>query len=1509
MPLFLGRAQRINSPVLTYVHTFHPQAVDSTGLGTPDAVRPDEESIAEASSAAVDPATPPGPAQPAPSAAMSEACSPTAVPASDAHADRSAPATPQDAAAPQEPATASPATPPPEAGLTETQPNELHASALHGHADESSQLVTSYPNTPQPDLSESPGSTIFATPLEAFPTPGSFLSLYTNARSGLATQNGQQGQLRSGVATPASFSFGMGALPFAMTPNQLTGSGVATPASFSFGMGGLPIGAVLASGSEAEDAPTPASFSFAPAGLLMAAAQLLGGAALGTPGTPALGMKLAPAPVPAPDSSSDSPAAAGTPVSSGAPPQGIIPCSPVPLVQLTPVHLRALDALAVHVMSELRPGLKMQQLQGSGSPISPPAIDRTQPQEQQQPAPSSPVGFSFMQLLAQLRSPMPQAAHRSLAAQHHTAAAPKPTAAPKAPSRSSSSQVQLLEQKAQQEHEAAPSGVSSADAMPMSSGLPDAPAFAQLLAFLHGAGPAAACGHGLTSGAPDQGPVPAAGTADREAPSPAAVHAFKHLLSHLCSPLPGGGAARVPQQPMRSPLVFGLPVLDEEASGSPGLLAGGMHDSPATSEAASFGFSTAAKQMTNRTPASNACNVSFVRWPQDAAPPTFGLGTDATGGVRGPRRMSPLGSPISFAFTGPGLAFRHAGADHVTPCMPGARAAGDAEGCPSAGPVVGMQSFGDRLQLAVSPTMPGSAVSACPSLALSFCHGLAGSPAFSLRGGAGASPSFSFGTAPSADAAAHCTTPSAAMGSAHAVQQPGDAQDVSGEPQADHSGAGVFPSLAGVSPAMSLGAWGAMAAYSGFYGSARRLTAASPGAASEFSFGFGAAPSHVGTPALAATCGSADGEGAADGAAASPEAAVPAVVAEAAAFWTSLLSNLCSPLPAGGLARLREGAPARQAVSPMQPMPSFAAGLADSGAQADAASSPVSGEGGTGSVSLAGSPSGVMATAVPDAQGNSAAVEEPAYEQQGTSGTGSASVCVPGSQQPEQQQDQLPPAYEALPELIAAGLCLSASTSLTMPSAQRACSSVGENPTPGGVRQLSSSVIDPGAALDDITMPLHTLLRGAGAAAAVGAQGDVETPGRLFNSRPTAMTPGAQASAIGGGRGAAAGSADSLVVESVSHSCSGSTASAAAGVAAGRTTEPVPTPSRLLRTAASACPPGAEADSVHESPVLSFGSAVPSAGQADGASAAGYAAGVPDAMPTPNSRDVSRPQSMGSGGAVGPSAATAGVTGSELADKLAAVQVGATHGADALAASAVQGLQQPGSNAPVPAASCSTGGDVAFSADAVQELLFAAGDAEPEASVEGTIGAAAAVVAQQEHQGDGEGHTRSAQSSPKSLDLAPSAAAAALRSVLATPDAKAAARSAARAAAAAAEQLPLGGAQTPTPSASSPAPSGRPSVYDGLPSPLSSSTPLSYPGTATLPTTPLSGRLQGLRKLLYNAHCGLCQFLNDHTQCIHVLTASSNEAHPEFCTCALSGLHASTLRILLMHCRRPAGRL
>ncbi len=292
----------------------------------------------------------------------------------------------------------------------------------------------------------------------------------------------------------------------------------------------------------------------------------------------------------------------------------------------------------------------------------------------------------------------------------------------------------------------------------------------------------------------------------------------------------------------------------------------------------------------------------------------------------------------------------------------------------------------------------------------------------------------------------------------------------------------------------------------------------------------------------------------------------------------------------------------------------------------------------------------------------------------GSKGQPSASRVSTRARQPAAAaaQDPLPPAYKALPELIAAGLCLSASTSLTMPSAQRACSSVGENPTPGGVRQLSSSVIDPGAALDDVTMPLHTLLRGAGAAA-VDPQGDVGTPGRLFNSRPTAMTPGVQASAVGGGCGAAAGFADSLVVESVCHSCSGGTSNAAAGCEAGCITGPVPTPSRLLRTAASACHPAAEADPVHTSPVLSLGSGVPSAGQAQGASAAGDAAAVLEAMPAPNSRDVSRPQSLASGGAVGPAAAPAGVTGSELADRLAAMQASANPGADKAVAPVPQG--------------------------------------------------------------------------------------------------------------------------------------------------------------------------------------------------------------------------------------------
>ncbi|GLI62792.1 hypothetical protein VaNZ11_005540 [Volvox africanus] len=317
--------------------------------------------------------------------------------------------------------------------------------------------------------------------------------------------------------------------------------------------------------------------------------------------------------------------------------------SPLPLMQLSPVQMRVLDHLAGEIFAALSPANKPAVAKDQGSSPLRPKAAQEQSLTGDEGRPSSDataVAFSLAQLLADLRSPLPAPGHqrtRLASSARETATASIVDVAPVAKIELGDFEVTSPSTTASN----AQAGVSAADSVHAPSASP-MPNFARLMAFLNAASHTATApvGVGRPSGVQGQ-PKPALAPVDNEvdgANATAPYFNFTHLLAQLYSPLSNPDAAR-----------------PEDAASGTGYIdspitAHGGHDSPASSEAASFGFSTAAKQMASRiTPSTTPGGVSFVRWAHDAGPPSFRLDNDAP---RGRAARTPS-TPVSFSFGAP----------------------------------------------------------------------------------------------------------------------------------------------------------------------------------------------------------------------------------------------------------------------------------------------------------------------------------------------------------------------------------------------------------------------------------------------------------------------------------------------------------------------------------------------------------------------------------------------------------------------------------------------------------------------------------------------------------------------------------------------------------------------------------------------------------------------------------------------------------------------------------------
>ncbi|KAG2426818.1 hypothetical protein HXX76_012870 [Chlamydomonas incerta] len=415
-------------------------------------------------------------------------------------------------------------------------------------------------------------------------------------------------------------------------------------------------------------------------------------------------------------------AAAGAPggASAQSPPAASGPSQASAALPASPAAFN-LAAMLAHLQSPLPQPVAARRMaascaaEGAAAPTAAPAAAAA-------PAPAalpgSPAAFNFAHLLTQLHSPLPmhrlsrasaatsqpsssQAApkpqqqrfqqeqtakeEQTAAATEAAGAAPDEAVAAKAASDSSepvtvAEPVAAAEPVPVAEPVTAPEPFTVADAMPN---------FAKLMAFLNGNGQppaspaparaAAARAAGDSNAAAqddaDQNAAPAAAAPVDEVAAAAAMFSFASLIAQLHSPMPNGAALALVPNPGAIAASHGAggPALQHaDASGagaeadSPAAMAGAMshggggvqQDSPANSEAASFGFSTAAKLSTRVTPSTTpgGGNASFMRWAKETAPPTFRLDSDVPGGNGRSRLSRTPPTPVSFSFGGPGAA-------------------------------------------------------------------------------------------------------------------------------------------------------------------------------------------------------------------------------------------------------------------------------------------------------------------------------------------------------------------------------------------------------------------------------------------------------------------------------------------------------------------------------------------------------------------------------------------------------------------------------------------------------------------------------------------------------------------------------------------------------------------------------------------------------------------------------------------------------------------------------------
>lgn len=719
------------------------------------------------------------------------------------------------------------------------------------------------------------------------------------------------------------------------------------------------------------------------------------------------------------------------------------------------------------------------------------------------------------------------------------------------------------------------------------------------------------------------------------------------LLAHLRSPrrlaagTPHPHAAGARQSFLLASLLASSP--------DPGLGPGpspGQRDSPATSEAASFGFSTAAKQMTmshRSHGVSHGPGATFMGW----------HGAEPSGTPTYPSYVaSEPHTPASFSFkAGPAGGAgqqqhqQQAAAAAETPSLV-QRCAGQALPAAAAsapGSAMGF-SFAALLQQLASP-MPMAR-----HASVTGRHPTATSMA--------STPGFSFGMLGGSPADAAAATPllwrrGSALAAEHEEEQLQEEEE-----QSPHT-----PPM-GTSPALSLYDWAALmheaspALLAAGLSPQQRL-ALSPDV---FSFAFGG--NHVGggasraVPLSAATTPAYIGGARKAQAAAQPATAEVWPEAAASLALAQLLQNLRSPLP-------QPAAPRRQATH-------AGVGAAPSGtapAAAPAASNPLPRPQPAAAPMLPpaafwqhllqelNSPmhhhssrtAGGRASGGVRAMEPLPALQQPqaANDEQGQpSVPAAASSCgglgmapvVPGSAAAADTQGDSafaapPPAYEELEELTALGVCVPASTTLPIDagfstvaaaSPLQACSSsVGENATPLETPSLLSTEA------------------AAVAASAVTAAEDAGSPARLFTFTPRRLalqrqqqqqlgpsSPGASGSASTNGSSAsspaavAAGRQQPLQVQSLSDG----TGSPAAALPAGSPLLPAGSVLRRARRSpdgnavaaaeGEAWPPAAM-PTAHSSPVLSFGASLASSGTAAvAATATQAAAGRPrDAAP------------------------------------------------------------------------------------------------------------------------------------------------------------------------------------------------------------------------------------------------------------------------------------------------------
>ncbi|GIL69407.1 hypothetical protein Vretimale_13501 [Volvox reticuliferus] len=573
-------------------------------------------------------------------------------------------------------------------GVAAQEPPCGSCSAVGGNGSEKVPLLGegsahSYPNTPSAAWSPSTSTSVYATPLEAFATPTSLAASLCSAICLTAIQ------MRGGAAMPG----GRG-------PE----SGNGTPSNFTFGLSHMqPDGC----GSHL-DAPTP---TLGPA--IPAAA---GGVSKSKPGLP-LGL--------------------------GLPNANVGFGSPMPLMQLSPVQMRLLDQLAGHVIAVLSPASKHGAPNGLGSsPIWPTAAkEQSATSDEGCPSSDAPAAaFSLAQILSNLRSPLPAPGHQRT---RFAPTAPEDTATASVIEVAPAAKIELGDMEVTSPNTTASNAqateVSAANSVHAPSASP-MPNFARLMAFLNAAGHAttAPVGVGRPScvhGQPTAAHVPSDDNEVDGTNAAAPEFNLARLLAQLYSPLPNPGAVR------SDDAVSGAGCVD-----SP-ITAHGGHDSPASSEAASFGFSTAAKQMASRiTPSTTPGGVSFVRWAHDAGPPSFRLDNDAPR-ARGRAARTPS-TPLSFSFGAPFGPM--AASEEVTPVVGNGRTK-DVRAAQGPSPI--------KLQLHQSITMAGGgqAHSRCSAAPPENCrqainesfsfHAVAANPMIS-NGSTVASPAFSFGPQP-----------------------------------------------------------------------------------------------------------------------------------------------------------------------------------------------------------------------------------------------------------------------------------------------------------------------------------------------------------------------------------------------------------------------------------------------------------------------------------------------------------------------------------------------------------------------------------------------------------------------------------------------------------------------------------------------------------------------------------------------------------------------------------------